>query len=103
MYHNSAHPSNEAVWLYYNIYCSSASNLFHVNDILTIYSTSDRGIYKLTLEHLKRKSKYSLNFQLDMGFPQHIEFLSFITMIIEIPELYLKAVVLTVEILHVKV
>ena len=43
--------------LYYNIYCSSASNyLFNVNIILTIYSKSDSYIYKVTLEHLKRKS-----------------------------------------------
>ena len=40
--------------LYYNIYCSTASNyLFYVNKIFTIYSKSDRCIYELTLKHLK--------------------------------------------------
>ena len=39
---------------------------------------------------------------MDLGFQQHIEFLSCITMVNEIPELYLKAGVPTVDILHAK-
>ena len=37
-----------------------------------------------------------------MGFLQHIAFLSFITMVDEVPVLYLNASVFTVDILHVK-
>ena len=67
-----------------------------------ISSESDRCIYELTLDHLTRKSKCSSNFQLYIDSLQHIEFLSFITMINEIPELYLKAGVFIVDILHAK-
>ena len=48
------------------------------------------------------KSNYSSNFQLDMDFIQHIALLSFIMMVNETPELYLKASVFTVNILHAK-
>ena len=64
--------------------------------IVTIYSKSDRCIYELTLEHL---TSYQIGYGI---FLQHIAFLSFITMVNVVPELYLKASVFTVGILHAK-
>ena len=73
--------------------------MFHVNKMFAIYSKSDRCIYELTLEQLKaNRNIHRISNWICFLKHRPIAFLSFITMNKEVPELYLKASVFTVDI-----